>query len=184
MNGIIRFPKEVSPDAQDLIEWLLAKNPEDRPVEFSDVKKHVFFKNIHWGRFAKKQAIPPWIPDLYSWHAPKRFTNVPLNHVFHKVKTPTKLDSVSYNSRVSPNSDLQKSLYTFDSKSNRVLRKKQKHPEQEFDYEAEVPNNYLEGFDSNIESKEEASIRKQLESYYNKKDKSSLKIKGKSDKTK
>lgn len=27
MNGVIKFPKDISPESQDLIEWLMAKNP-------------------------------------------------------------------------------------------------------------------------------------------------------------
>lgn len=121
MNGVVRFPKDIDPDAQDLIEWLLAKNPYDRPDEFSDVKRHNFFKNIHWGRIAKKQAIPPWIPDLYTWHAPKRFTNIPLNQVFYKVNK-KRVDSASYNSRQRPTAQMNGSLYAFNQNSKRETR--------------------------------------------------------------
>lgn len=78
MSGVIKFPSDISEEAKDLIKWLLATDPEDRPQEFSEVKAHIYFNNIHWGRVAKKQAIPPWIPDLYKWHVPQRFSSIPI----------------------------------------------------------------------------------------------------------
>ena len=100
MSGVIKFPTDISEDAKDLILWLLALNPEDRPQEFSDIKKHSFFNDIHWGRIAKKQAIPPWIPDLYKWHVPTRFSSIPLKNVFLKMKQKDdKVKSPSWNPR-------------------------------------------------------------------------------------
>ena len=139
MNGVVRFPKDIDPDAQDLIEWLLAKNPCDRPEEFSEVKRHNFFKNIHWGRVARKQAIPPWTPDLYTWHAPKRFTSIPLNQVFYNVSK-KRVDSASYNSKHKPTAQMNGSIYAFDQNSKRETR--EKHGHGGYKYEDEL---YLEG---------------------------------------
>lgn len=81
MSGSLRFPPKMEAETKDLIAWLLSKDPKDRPTEFSEIKQHPFFNDIHWGRVAKKEAIPPWVPDLYTFHAPKLAS---LNQVFHK----------------------------------------------------------------------------------------------------
>jgi serum/glucocorticoid-regulated kinase 2 len=62
----LKFPKDISQNAKDLIQWLVNQDPEQRPKEFSEVKNHIFFENLHWGKLAKKQVIPPYIPDLYK----------------------------------------------------------------------------------------------------------------------
>lgn len=84
LSGVVRFPHNIDKEAKDLIEWLISMNPSDRPQEFSDIKQHPFFHDVHWGRVAKKEAIPPWIPDLYTCHVSKRLTQIPLSQVFHK----------------------------------------------------------------------------------------------------
>ena len=99
MSGIIKFPSDISEEAKDLIEWLLAMNPDDRPQEFSDIKTHSYFNNIHWGRIAKKQAIPPWIPDLYKWHVSKRFSSIPIKNAFLNIMKEEKIKSPSWNVR-------------------------------------------------------------------------------------
>lgn len=131
MSGIIRFPSDMSADAKDLIEWLLATNPMDRPQELSEVKKHRYFNNIHWGRIAKKQAIPPWIPDLYKWHAPKRFTSIPLNQVFLRTNKQKEIKSASANPKPGQNAAFSASIYAYDQKSNMVHRGK--HQQREDD---------------------------------------------------
>lgn len=140
MSGVIRFPKDMNADAQDLIEWLLAINPADRPEEFSDIKKHRYFNSIHWGRIAKKQAIPPWIPDLYKWHAPKRFTNIPLNQVFLRLNKGKEMNSASHNPVPKPNAQFNASIYAFDQKSNMVHHNKIGQQENQ-----KVDELYLEG---------------------------------------
>lgn len=121
MSGVIRFPNNMSADAQDLIEWLLAKNPSERPEEVSEIKKHHYFNSIHWGRIAKKQAIPPWIPDLNKWHAPKKFTSIPLNTVFLRENKGQKFKSASYNPRPDEG-QFKTDIYAHDQKSNMVHR--------------------------------------------------------------
>lgn len=97
MNGIIRFPEEIDPNAEDLIEWLLSKNPMNRPGDIEEIKLHPFFDDVEWEKVAQKQAIPPWIPDLTKWHAPKRFTSIPLSQVFLRVKKGKPFKSASSN---------------------------------------------------------------------------------------
>lgn len=77
MTEELRYPKNLLSSAKDLVEWLLNKDPNLRPKEFSEVKNHVFFENLHWGKLAKKQVIPPWVPSLDKCHFDPVFTRLP-----------------------------------------------------------------------------------------------------------
>lgn len=122
VSNLVRFPENFDLEARDLIEWLLAKDPDMRPEEFSEIKKHAFFKDIHWGRVAKKQAIPPWIPDLEKCHAPKKFTSIPLNKVFYKQKLFQDGGNASCKNRKDPIDSFKKSMIFYDQNSNREER--------------------------------------------------------------
>lgn len=119
MNGVINFPKNIDPQAQDLMEWLLSKDPSNRPKEFSEIKQHPYFVNIHWGRIAWKEAIPPWIPDHYTCHVPKRFTQMPLSHVFYKNTYYKESNRTSHNQREKEGVNTLKGVLVHDKNSNR-----------------------------------------------------------------
>lgn len=122
VSGVIRFPMNIDLDAKDLIEWLLSTDPSDRPQEFSEVKSHPFFNDIHWGRVAKKEAIPPWIPDLYTCHSPKKLGQIPLSQVFMKNTYHKECQRASYNNK-QDNEEFKSTLYVYDQNSNREVRK-------------------------------------------------------------
>jgi serine/threonine protein kinase len=115
-TGSLRFPPNLDEDAKDLISWLLEKDPSERPIDFDEIKKHQFFFDIHWGRIAKKEAIPPWIPDLYTLHAPKLAS---LNQVFHKNTCFKEQHRTSHNPRKQSNEEFKGSLYVHDHNSGR-----------------------------------------------------------------
>lgn len=122
VSGIIKFPYGIDENAKDLIEWLLTKNPEERPQEFSQIKMHPFFNDIHWGRFSKKESIPPWVPDLYSCHVSKRQSSIPLSHAFFNNPLLKESSRKSYNLKANSNT-LKDSIHTSDQNSNSELRK-------------------------------------------------------------
>lgn len=119
MKGSIRFPKAIDKSAKDLILWLLAYNPDERPTEFSQIKQHDFFKGIHWGRVTKKEAIPPWIPDLYTTHVPKKFTAISLKQVFHENTIYKQANRASENTK----DQIWASIYVHNQSSNREAPK-------------------------------------------------------------
>ena len=123
VTGAIRFPINVDEDVKDLVEWLLAKDPQDRPQEISDIKQHDFFNSIHWGRVSKKEAIPPWIPDLYQSHVSKKYMQIPLNQVFMKNSPIKDCKRASYNTRLTSVDNLTVSINIPGQKSNREVRK-------------------------------------------------------------
>jgi serine/threonine protein kinase len=57
------YPKEVTPDAKDLIEGLLTKNPDDR-LNIAGVRRHPFFSEIDWEKLLAKQITAPFVPQF------------------------------------------------------------------------------------------------------------------------
>jgi len=66
LNGELRFPSYVSPDAQSLLEGLLTRDVDKRLGSQSsqDVKKHPFFKDIDWDKLEKREMEPPYKPKV------------------------------------------------------------------------------------------------------------------------
>ncbi|XP_027357149.1 probable serine/threonine protein kinase IREH1 isoform X2 [Abrus precatorius] len=73
-------PEEMSPEAQDLIDRLLTEDPNQRlgAKGASEVKQHVFFKDINWDTLARQKAafVPTsesaldtsYFTSRYSWN--------------------------------------------------------------------------------------------------------------------
>lgn len=119
IKGVVRFPKPIDNVAKDLILWLLAQNPEDRPTEFSQIKQHKFFKDVNWERVTNKEMSPPWIPDLYKSHVPKKFTAISLNKVFQENTIFKQANRSSQNTR----EEISNNIQAHDPNSNREIRK-------------------------------------------------------------
>ncbi|XP_062118120.1 probable serine/threonine protein kinase IREH1 isoform X2 [Humulus lupulus] len=75
-----RVPNEMSPEAADLIDRLLTEDPNQRlgAAGASEVKQHVFFKDINWDTLARQKAafVPSsesaldtsYFTSRYSWN--------------------------------------------------------------------------------------------------------------------
>uniref|UniRef100_A0A803P7X4 non-specific serine/threonine protein kinase n=1 Tax=Cannabis sativa TaxID=3483 RepID=A0A803P7X4_CANSA len=75
-----RVPDEMSPEAADLIDRLLTEDPNQRlgAAGASEVKQHVFFKDINWDTLARQKAafVPSsesaldtsYFTSRYSWN--------------------------------------------------------------------------------------------------------------------
>jgi serum/glucocorticoid-regulated kinase 2 len=72
LNGELRFPPSVSPEAQSLLEGLLTRDPEKRLGANSsqdngaDIKSHAFFASIDWAALERKDVDPPFKPSVKS----------------------------------------------------------------------------------------------------------------------
>jgi len=68
LNGELRFPSYVSPDAQSLLEGLLTRDVERRlgsgPDGSNNVKKHPFFKDIDFDKMERKELEAPFKPRV------------------------------------------------------------------------------------------------------------------------
>ncbi|KDO62794.1 hypothetical protein CISIN_1g0017831mg, partial [Citrus sinensis] len=75
-----RVPEEMSPEAHDLIDRFLTEDPHQRLGSggASEVKQHVFFKDINWDTLARQKAafVPTsesaldtsYFTSRYSWN--------------------------------------------------------------------------------------------------------------------
>eukprot|EP01114_Cavostelium_apophysatum_P000508 TRINITY_DN1045_c0_g1_i1.p1 TRINITY_DN1045_c0_g1~~TRINITY_DN1045_c0_g1_i1.p1 ORF type:complete len:412 (-),score=123.08 TRINITY_DN1045_c0_g1_i1:231-1466(-) len=68
LNGELRFPSYVTPDAISLLEGLLTRDVDKRLGSNSsaDVKNHPFFKDIDWEKLEKREVEPPFKPKVKS----------------------------------------------------------------------------------------------------------------------
>merc|ERR1712137_696036 len=67
LNGELRFPDTMSPDACSLLEGLLTRDPAKRyGSDFSVIKNHPFFSGIDWGKLERKEIEPPFKPQVYG----------------------------------------------------------------------------------------------------------------------
>ncbi len=79
MNNPPTFSSIISPECQDLISWLIEKNPLDRPQSFDMLRRHKWFRGVKWQRLMDRTAIPPWVPSLDKCHYNPRFTSLAID---------------------------------------------------------------------------------------------------------
>lgn len=64
------MPSGVTPDAKNLLEQLMTKDPIKRlgsgKMGVKAVQAHPWFSGISWSLVAKKEVQPPWKPQLDS----------------------------------------------------------------------------------------------------------------------
>ncbi|KRX00795.1 Protein kinase-like domain [Pseudocohnilembus persalinus] len=60
-NGVLKYPKNITPEAKDLIQKLLDRSPKTRIGVKSkqELKSHPFFKGIDWVKLGNKEIQPP-----------------------------------------------------------------------------------------------------------------------------
>lgn len=63
LNGDLRFPTFITPDAQSLLEGLLCRDVSKRLGD-DTVKPHPFFKSIDWKKLEAKEIEPPFKPKV------------------------------------------------------------------------------------------------------------------------
>eukprot|EP01101_Sappina_pedata_P002566 TRINITY_DN12798_c0_g1_i1.p1 TRINITY_DN12798_c0_g1~~TRINITY_DN12798_c0_g1_i1.p1 ORF type:complete len:395 (+),score=170.66 TRINITY_DN12798_c0_g1_i1:124-1308(+) len=65
LNGELRFPTHITPEAQSLLEGLLDRNIKTR-VGDKDIKQHPFFAEIDWDKLDRKEIEPIFKPNVKS----------------------------------------------------------------------------------------------------------------------
>lgn len=86
----VKFFKEFSSTARDLIYRLLRKNYKKRlgfKNGMADVKKHPFFEDIDWRRLYRKQIQPPYKPSMRDINFSSEFTSIPVTFNFEEEVT-------------------------------------------------------------------------------------------------
>lgn len=67
LGGAIQYPPYVSPLARNLIESLLAQNPDQRLGGVhgaAEIRAHSWFEEIDWDLLVSRQVAPPFVPTL------------------------------------------------------------------------------------------------------------------------
>ena len=84
-RGELRFPIDISEDAQDLIARLLTVNPKKRlgssKLDAEEIKAHSFFAGVDWDLYLQKQIKPPYVKPITRVHK-----NIPLVVVYGKIE--------------------------------------------------------------------------------------------------
>jgi len=65
LNGELRFPNYISPEAQSFLEGLLNRDPVKRLGD-STIKQHPWFADIDWVKLDKKEIVPTFKPKVNS----------------------------------------------------------------------------------------------------------------------
>ncbi|KAI9228729.1 MAG: kinase-like domain-containing protein [Piptocephalis tieghemiana] len=69
-NRRLKLPSYLSPAARDLLTKLLKKHPKARlgagPGGVEDLKKHPFFRSIHWPHLLDRKVRAPFVPIIAS----------------------------------------------------------------------------------------------------------------------
>lgn len=163
-RGELWLPYSLASDAKDLLKMLLKRDPSERPTEFSEIKNHKFFEDIHWGKFLRKEVRPPWIPELYKWHYNPKFLSIPLEEALDEKYIPDNLKARgSFYLELLPNSSIMNtfSIYGFNRNSSLVSHER---PIDTINKTGE-DNMHLEGFEFECHPKEELIIKEQLKAY-------------------
>lgn len=68
----VDYPRELIPDAVDLLKKLFEPNPEKRIGAVhgaAEIKAHPFFKSVDWAKLENKEITPPFKPDNHTVNA-------------------------------------------------------------------------------------------------------------------
>ena len=67
-RGNLPYPPYLSPDARNLLEALLTRDPTRRlgggPLDAQEVKCHPFFRGTDWQAVLERRYVPPFRPNL------------------------------------------------------------------------------------------------------------------------
>lgn len=64
MSAKLNIPKTISPEARDLLEKLLERDPDKRLCDPKVIKAHPWFKSIDWEKLLMREIAPPFVPPV------------------------------------------------------------------------------------------------------------------------
>jgi len=78
-----KYPSSLSPNAKNLIEALLKKDPAKRLGTTSKVRDHPWFEDVNWQALYEKKYEAPFVPRISNesdlQHFDPEFTEIPVN---------------------------------------------------------------------------------------------------------
>jgi len=66
MTAKLHIPASITPEAKDLLEKLLERDPDKRLSNPDEIKAHPYFSDIDWEKLYSKNITPPFIPPVKS----------------------------------------------------------------------------------------------------------------------
>mmetsp|Transcript_13877 Transcript_13877/g.21591 ORF Transcript_13877/g.21591 Transcript_13877/m.21591 type:complete len:470 (-) Transcript_13877:58-1467(-) len=85
MSAKVKYPDTIGPDARDLLEKLLTRDPDERLSDPKKIKEHPFFASIDWDKLVAREITPPFIPPVKDaadiGMIDTEFTNMDVNAV-------------------------------------------------------------------------------------------------------
>ena len=145
MKAKLKLPYFLSPDAKDLLNRLLRKEPSKRlgvkKDDIAVIKKHRFFRKIDWKKLENRELEPPIRPLITNPELAENFdtsfTNRPVSEVNHRRKrTLSTSDPFGGFSFVAPSSLLEQGLL---GRLNEAIDDEEDEPLGEAKVEAEQP---------------------------------------------
>jgi len=64
MTQPLHIPDKISPDAANLLQALLERDPAKRLSDPAVIKAHPYFVGVDWDKMVKRQVTPPFIPPV------------------------------------------------------------------------------------------------------------------------
>ena len=156
MEGInfkeVDFPLTVSDDCQDLVRWLLQKNPDDRPQSWEDIRSHIFFRGINWKKVKRGALRTPWKPSLMTSHFNPKFTSMDIKEEMRQLGVEESRTSFYY----------EKVAGRQEGKSVYRLSKKGGAAEEDFEFDLAKGKMYIKEFDFTEMPQKELDIEETL----------------------
>jgi serine/threonine protein kinase len=150
MKAKLKLPYVLSPDAKDLLNRLLRKEPSKRlgvkKDDIAVIKKHRFFRKIDWKKLENRELEPPIRPLITNPELAENFdtsfTNRPVSEVNHRRKrTLSTSDPFGGFSFVAPSSLLEQGLL---GRLNEAIDDEEDEPLAEAEAEVEVDEPVVE----------------------------------------
>lgn len=134
----MEFPLCVSEDCQELIRWLLQKEPERRPQSWAEIRGHRLFKGINWKQVRAGKAKVPWRPNLMQSHFNPKFTTLSIDEELWAMGVTDRRHSFYYE-KVFGRHAGSKSVYRIPSNA--------KLDDDEFEFNLAKGKMYIKNFD-------------------------------------
>jgi serine/threonine protein kinase len=129
INKEIKFYKEFSSKARDLIKKLLAKDPNERMGStngMQEVKNHAFFHEVDWDLLYDKNIVPPYKPSMRQKNFSEEFTSIPVHFNFEEEVTKIKR-KMSANKFPDKNSYASQTATTFGEVAGFIMKNTYDH---------------------------------------------------------
>lgn len=79
LNHDITYPEYLNPQAVNLMQGLLQRDPNKRYQSITEVRKHSWLKGLNWEDIYHKRITPPIVPNVKECHIDPDYVELPLD---------------------------------------------------------------------------------------------------------